>query len=94
MADTTALEAVAARHGGSSPLLGTIKAKAFTDTHRKRVLSPLPLGMRFTHSSGSSPLLGTRKIKKPPFRRFLINKFQNFLLSVSYKFFLGSKIVY
>lgn len=53
MADTTALEAVAARHGGSSPLLGTIKAKAFTETHRKRELSPLPLGMRFTHSSGS-----------------------------------------
>lgn len=27
MADTTALEAVAARHGGSSPLLGTKKSK-------------------------------------------------------------------
>ena len=27
MADTTALEAVAARHGGSSPLLGTRKSK-------------------------------------------------------------------
>ena len=27
MADTTALEAVAARHGGSSPLLGTRKIK-------------------------------------------------------------------
>lgn len=27
MADTTALEAVAARHGGSSPLLGTKKIK-------------------------------------------------------------------
>ncbi len=31
MADTTALEAVAARHGGSSPLLGTRKIKTLKE---------------------------------------------------------------
>ncbi len=66
MADTTALEAVAARHGGSSPLLGTIKAKAFTETHRKRVLSPLPLEIPFKVFLRFSPLLGNKTEKYTP----------------------------
>ena len=43
MADTTALEAVAARRGGSSPLLGTIKAKAFKRYIRKEPEPPVAL---------------------------------------------------